>query len=188
MPTLALGIPGDAATAVMLGALVIHGITPGVQLFNNNPELVSFVFVGLIVANVMMLFVGAFAAQIFSRVLKLPHALVMGGVVALSLAGSYVIRFSILDVWVAVIAGLVGLLFRFAKVPLAPVVIGFVLGTPLETNLRQGLIVTEMQPLQFFLSPIASTFFAITAVVVCWPIISKFIASRRAAGGASKSE
>lgn len=178
VPTLALGIPGDAATAVMLGALVIHGITPGVQLFSRNPELVSFIFVALLAANIMMLTVGALAAQIFSRVLKLPHALVMGAVVALSLAGSYVIRFSIVDVWVAVVAGLAGLLFRFANVPLAPVVIGFILGTPLETNLRQGLIVTEMQPLRFFESPIASAFFAITLIVVCWPLISRYIPKR----------
>ncbi|MEM8957382.1 MAG: tripartite tricarboxylate transporter permease [Pseudomonadota bacterium] len=179
VPTLALGIPGDAATAVMLGALVIHGITPGFQLFNRNPDLVSFIFVALLVANIMMLIVGAMMAQVFSRVLKLPHALVMGGVVALSLAGSYVIRFSILDVWVAVMAGLAGLLLRYANVPLAPIVIGFILGTPLETNLRQGLIVTQMQPLKFLESPIAVGFFTITLIVVFWPLLKRFLPKRR---------
>lgn len=175
VPTLALGIPGDAPTAVMLGALIIHGITPGVQLFARNPDLVSFIFIALLVANIMMLFVGAIAAQLFSRVLKLPHALVMGGVVALALAGSYVIRFSILDVWVAVIAGLVGWLFRLANVPLAPVVIGFILGTPLETNLRQALIVNQMDPFGFFESPIACMFFALTLAVVLWPLAARFL-------------
>ncbi len=184
VPTLALGIPGDAATAVMLGALVIHGITPGFQLFNRNPELVSFVFVALLVANILLLFVGAAMAQVFSRILKLPHALVMGAVVVLSLAGSYVIRFSILDVWVAVIAGIAGLLLRYANVPLAPIVIGFILGTPLETNLRQGLIVTQMQPMKFLESPIASAFFAVTLLVVFWPLIKKFLPS----GAKSKLE
>ena len=178
VPTLALGIPGDAATAVMLGALVIHGITPGFQLFNRNPELVSFIFVALLVANIMMLIVGAMMAQVFSRVLKLPHALVMGAVVALSLAGSFVIRFSILDVWMAVIAGLAGLLLRYANVPLAPIVIGFILGTPLETNLRQGLIVTQMQPLKFLERPIAVGFFAITLLVVLWPLLKRFLPQR----------
>ena len=181
VPTLALGIPGDAATAVMLGALVIHGITPGVQLFNRNPDLVSFVFVALLVANVMMLLVGAMASQIFSRVLRLPHALIMGGVVALSLAGSYVIRFSMVDVWVALLAGFAGILLRFANVPLAPIVIGFILGTPLETNLRQSLILTDMNPLKFFESPIAVAFFAITAAVVLWPLVSGLIKRGKAA-------
>ncbi len=175
VPTLALGIPGDAPTAVMLGALVIHGITPGFQLFNRNPELVNFIFVALLVANILMLIVGAAMAQVFSRILKLPHALVMGAVVVLSLAGSYVIRFSILDVWVAVIAGIAGLLLRYANVPLAPIVIGFILGTPLETNLRQGLIVTEMQPLKFLESPIAAAFFTITLIVVLWPFVKRFL-------------
>ncbi|MFY9238082.1 MAG: tripartite tricarboxylate transporter permease [Roseovarius sp.] len=178
VPTLALGIPGDAATAVMLGALVIHGITPGFQLFNRNPELVSFIFVALLVANIMMLIIGAMMAQVFSRVLKLPHALVMGGVVALSLAGSYVIRFSIMDVWVAVVAGIAGLLLRYTNVPLAPIVIGLILGTPLETNLRQGLIVTQMQPLKFLESPIAVGFFVLTLLVVLWPLIKRVLPRR----------
>ena len=175
VPTLSLGIPGDAATAVMLGALVIHGITPGFQLFNRNPELVSFIFVALLVANIMMLIVSAGMAQVFSRVLKLPHALIMGAVVALSLAGSYVIRFSVLDVWAAVVAGIMGLFLRYAKVPLAPIVIGFILGTPLEENLRKGLIVTQMQPVKFLESPIAVGFFAVTLLVVFWPLIKKLL-------------
>ena len=103
----------------------------------------------------------------------------MGAVVALSLAGSYVIRFSILDVWVAVIAGVAGLLLRYANVPLAPIVIGFILGTPLETNLRQALIVSQMQPLKFLESPIAVFFFAITLLVVSWPMVRRALPKRR---------
>lgn len=180
VPTFALGIPGDAPTAVMLGALIIHGITPGVQLFARNADLVSFIFVALLVANVMMFFAGMIGAQVFSRVLQLPHAVVMAVVVALSLAGSYVIRFSMLDVAVAVIAGVIGVLLRYAGVPLAPIVIGFVLGKPLEINLRQGLILTDMNPLGFFESPIASVIFAITAIVVLYPALKKIGRSRRA--------
>ncbi|MCG8511886.1 MAG: tripartite tricarboxylate transporter permease [Rhodospirillales bacterium] len=178
VPTLALGIPGDAPTAVMLGALIIHGITPGVQLFNRNPELVSFIFVALLVANFMMFFAGMVGAQLFSRVLRLPNAVVMAVVVALSLAGSYVIRFSMLDVAVAVIAGFAGILLRHANVPLAPIVIGFILGKPLEVNLRQGLILTDMNPLGFFQSPIASVIFTITAIVVLYPLFGARIRRR----------
>ncbi|SNT73639.1 tripartite tricarboxylate transporter permease [Paracoccus seriniphilus] len=178
VPTLALGIPGDAATAVMLGALVVHGITPGVNLFQGSPDLVNFVFVALLVANVMMLIVGALAAQMFSRVLKLPHALIMGGVLALALAGSYVTRFSMIDLWVTLLAGVLGLLLRFAHVPLAPIVIGFILGQPFEESLRKGLIITDMQPLRFLASPIVDLFFAITLAVIVWPLIAKARAAR----------
>lgn len=173
VPTLALGIPGDAATAVMLGALIIHGINPGVQLFARNGELVSFIFIALFIVNIMMLVVGALTSQLFTRILKLPHALIMGGVVALALAGSYVIRSSILDVWVAIVAGFVGLLLRYANVPLAPIVIGFILGPTLESSLRQSLILNKGDALSFFESPIASFFFAVTALVVLWPLISR---------------
>jgi putative tricarboxylic transport membrane protein len=180
VPTLALGIPGDAATAVMLGALIIHGITPGVDLFTRNGELVTFIFIALFIVNIMMLLVGAFTSQLFTRILKLPHALIMGSVVALALAGSYVIRTSILDVWVAVIAGFVGLLLRYCNVPLAPIVIGFILGPTLENSLRQSLILTKNQPLQFFQSPIASFFFSITVIVMLWPLLAKRIKKNRA--------
>ena len=173
IPALALGIPGDAPTAVMLGALIVHGITPGVQLFSRSPELVSFVFVGLFVANIMMFFGGMAGAHMFSRVLRLPHELVMGVVVVLAMAGSYVIRFSMMDVAVAVATGFVGVLLRYVNVPLAPIVIGFILGKPLETNLRQALILNDMNPLGFFASPIACVFFAITAIVVLYPLIGK---------------
>ncbi len=175
VPALALGIPGDAPTAVMLGALIVHGITPGVQLFSRSPELVSFVFVGLFVANIMMFFGGMFGAQLFSRVLRLPHELVMGVVVVLSLAGAYVIRFSMMDITVAVVTGFVGVLLRYANVPLAPIVIGFILGQPLEVNLRQALILTNMNPLGFFASPIACVFFAITLIVVIYPLVGEKI-------------
>ena len=180
VPTLSLGIPGDAATAVMMGALIIHGITPGVHLFNRNPDLVTFIFIALLAANIMMLVVAAFASHVFSRVLRLPHALIMGGVVALSLAGSYVIRTNIMDVWVAVIAGIVGVLLRFANVPAAPIVIGFILGPALETSLRQALILNGMNPVRFLESPIACAFFAITLAVVFWPLVSKRVGRRRA--------
>lgn len=179
VPTLALGIPGDAATAVMMGALVVHGITPGVNLFQNSTDLVNFVFVALLVANIMMLVVGALAAQAFSRVLKLPHALIMGSVLALSLAGAWVTRFSMVDIWMVVAMGIVGLLLRLANVPLAPIVIGFILGRPFEESLRKGLILTDMQPLRFFESPIACLFFVITALVVCWPLLRKGIGHLR---------
>ena len=173
VPTLALGIPGDAANAVMMGALIIHGITPGVQLFANNPDLVAFIFVALLASNVMMFLTSALASRVFTRILNIPHALILGVVVILSLAGSFVVRASVMDVWVAVIAGMVGYGLRLVNVPLAPIVIGFILGPSFETSLRQGLILTQMNPLRFFEHPIAATIFAITFLVMTWPLIRK---------------
>ncbi|BCH23398.1 hypothetical protein MesoLjLc_30990 [Mesorhizobium sp. L-8-10] len=178
VPTLALGIPGDAATAVMMGALIIHGVTPGVQLFAHNPDLIAFIFVALLAANVMMFLAGALTTRLFTRILRIPHALIMGFVVALALAGSFVVRASILDVWIAVVAGMVGFLLRLANVPLAPIVIGFILGPSLETSLRQGLILTQMNPVRFFERPIASLIFAVTFLVVSWPLM-RTVARRR---------
>ena len=179
VPTLALGIPGDAATAVMLGALIIHGVSPGVQLFTKTPDLVGFIFIALLVANIMMLIGGALFAPLFGRVLRLPNAVVMAIVVALSLAGAYVIRSSLFDVATTVIVGILGWFLRQAKVPVAPIVIGFILGTPLEVTLRQSLILHGMDPLAFFASPIASVIFGITAMVVLYPLFKRLLSNAK---------
>lgn len=170
VPTLALGIPGDAATAVMLGALIIHGVSPGVQLLTKTPDLVGFIFIALLVANIMMLIGGVLFAPLFSRVLRLPNSVIMAIVVALSLAGAYVIRSSLFDVATTVVIGILGWFLRQAKVPVAPIAIGFILGTPLEVTLRQSLILNGMNPLAFFSSPIASVIFCITGLVVLYPL------------------
>ena len=173
VPTLALGIPGDASTAVMLGALIIHGVTPGVQLFTKTPDLVGFIFVALLLANILMLVGGALLAPLFGRVLRLPNAVVMAVVVSLSLAGAYVIRSSLFDVATTVAVGILGWFLRQAKVPVAPIVIGFILGTPLEVTLRQSLILHGMNPMAFFASPIASAIFGVTALVVLYAVFKR---------------
>ncbi|MEM7461928.1 MAG: tripartite tricarboxylate transporter permease [Pseudomonadota bacterium] len=166
VPTLALGIPGDGGTAVLIGALIIHGVTPGVRLYIDEPVLVNMMFMALLFANLLILVIGAFSAQIFTRILKLPASILMPIVMMLSIIGSFTVRGSMLDVVVAIIAGFVGLLLRYTGFPLAPIVIGYVLGQPFEEGLRRGLLLTQGEPWRFFESPIFCLFIALTFLVL----------------------
>jgi len=175
LPTLALGIPGDAATAVMLGALIIHGITPGAQLFQSTPELVNYIFIALLLSNILILFASIISSSIFSKILKIDIKIILSVVFALSISGSYIVRFNFLDVYVAIFTGFIGVILRYCKVPLAPIVIGFILGPSLENSLRKGLILNDMNFIGFFQSPIALVIFSITFIVLVYPFIKALL-------------
>jgi len=173
IPTLALGIPGDGGTVVLLGVLTIQGVVPGFDLINNNPQLLIGAFLVILVANFIMFGIGAAGAKLFARILAAPEPLLMGMILLFSLVGAFVVRGNPVDIMVAVIAGIVGLILRLAKYPIAPIVIGMALGTIFEAKLRQGLISASGNFVEFLIDPIALFIFALTALVVLLPIISR---------------
>ncbi|MEZ5729385.1 MAG: tripartite tricarboxylate transporter permease [Burkholderiaceae bacterium] len=173
VPTLALGIPGDPVTAVMLGSLIIQGLTPGPQLFVKQLDLVYSVFFLLIFANLAMFAAGALGAQLFTRVLRIPEPLLITMVTILSLVGAYGVRGNFLDLWVALGGGVLGALMRFTGFPVAPMVIGMVLADLIESSLRQGLILTRGSFSAFFTHPIALALFALTVLMFAWPLLAR---------------
>ncbi len=166
VPMLALGIPGDAGTAVMLGGLAIHNIAPGARLFQEQPDTVTLIFVLLMVANVFMLVLGAAGANIYSRLLRIPITLLMPLVVMLCIVGAYAVRSNPIDLIIVMVFGILGFLLRLNNFPLAPIIIGFILGAPMERALRQGLILSDTNFLEFFRSPMACGLFIITGLVL----------------------
>ena len=166
VPMLALGIPGDGGTVVMMGALTIHNVIPGVRLFSEQPDLVTLIFVLLLVANIFMLIFGAVGSNVFSRMLKLPVTLLMPLVLLMSLVGAFAIRSNPVDLIVVIVFGLAGFLLRLNRFPPAPIIIAFVLGQPLELAFRQGLVLTDKNFLLFFASPIATVLFIISALIL----------------------
>src|SRR5699024_4323283 len=172
VPTLALGVPGDPVTAVMLGALVVQGVAPGPQLFMDNIELVYAIFFALILVNLVMFATGALGAQLFTRVLRIPEPLLIGLVIVIALVGAYGVRGNVLDIWVALAAGVLGMCMRFTGFPIVPMVIGMVLSPMIEQSLRQGLLITRGDFLAFFQRPIALSLFILTAVILIWAMAS----------------
>jgi len=179
VPTLALGIPGDPVTAVMLGALVIQGIAPGPLLFVDHLDLIYAIFIALVLVNLVMFATGALGAPLFTRVLRIPEPILIGLILVISTVGAYGVNGNLFDVWVAFGAGVVGAVMRYFSYPVAPVVIGMVLGPTLEMSLRQGLILGRGDPTVFFQRPIPVILFIITAGILLWPLI-QMIRERRA--------
>lgn len=171
VPTLSLGVPGDPVTAVMLGALVIQGVTPGPQLFTQDSNLLYAIFIVLILCNLVMFATGALGAQLFTRVLRIPEPLLIGLVLVISMIGAYGVDGSILDVWIALGAGVVGAAMRFAGFPIAPMVIGMVLSPMIEQSLRQGLLLTRGNFFAMFERPIAFVLMVVTIAVLVWSAI-----------------
>lgn len=164
VPTLSLGIPGDPITAVMMGALIIQGITPGPRLFVENGDLMIFMFVALFVINIGLLGFGAAVAPIFARALRAPEPVLLAIIVVLLAIGTFAVNNNPFDLVILLVAGIAGLLMRYAGFPLAPVVIGFVLQPTIEQSLRQGLVIARGDFLVFLQQPIALGFFIASAL------------------------
>ena len=166
VPTMALGIPGDGGTLVLLGVMTIKGVTPGFDLVNNNPHVLTAAFMMVFLANLIMVGTGVFSARLFRHLLRVPEPLLMGMILLFSLVGAFVVRGNPLDLIVCVLAGMAGVLLRLAHYPVAPIVIGVALGFIFEAKLRQGLIASRGSVWDFITDPIALPIFALTAVIL----------------------
>lgn len=175
IPTLALGIPGDVVTAMMMGAMVIHGITPGVRLMADQAQTVYSLFVVLIIVNVAMLILSKPSIGLFRYLFKLPTGYVMGGIMMFSFIGAVSVRGNPLDLIVMALTGILAYVLRCGGYPLAPLVIGMVLGPELESSLRRGLLISRGDFFAFFThSNIATGLFILIAVFVLWTLWSAF--------------
>ena len=182
VPTLALGIPGDAVTAIMLSTLIIQGITPGVRLMVENPDIVYASFMALIVINLLMLAIAFGTIRVLALALKAPEAIIFTLVVFFCVVGSYAVRGNMFDVATMFGAGILGTLFRYFAVPIAPMVIGLVLGSQMELSLRQGIVITDGRFSLFFTDhPIALGLFIVTALMLARPMLVTMLERRRRA-------
>lgn len=166
IPLLSLGIPGDPATAVILGGLLIHGLTPGPMLFRTHLGTIYALYIAILLAYIVILVVQLWGIRLFVRVLRAPPHLLAVCIIVLCVLGSYAIRNSVFDVYLMGIMGLVGYLFQRMRIPVAPVVLGLVLGETLEQQYRTALILSEGHYNIFYESGFAIFFFALTALTV----------------------
>ncbi|PHR20628.1 MAG: tripartite tricarboxylate transporter protein TctA [Hoeflea sp.] len=188
IPTLSLGIPGDASTAVLMGALILFGFFPGPDLFRDSPDVAGGIFIAYIMANIMLLVLGIILAPIFGSVLKLRKAWLLPAVLLLSTLGTYSLQNSIFDLWVMLTFGVVGYVLRRAGYPLAPLIIGMILGGIMEANLRRSLLISRDGLGIFFERPICATILAIDLFLLLSIIYSTVRSSRKGAGENEKED
>ena len=177
VPTLALGIPGEPVMALMLATLTLHGITPGVRLMADNPDIVYSTFLSLILANLLIIPTAIITVRGFGKLIKFPTAILLGIIVICSLLGVYLPRSNMFDVWMALLIGVIAFLMRFADFPVAPFLIGYVLSAQLEYRLGQAVIYKGDMPL--FSAPVALVLFAVSACLLLAPMLRPLWAGRR---------
>ena len=183
IPLLSLGIPGDPATAVILGGLLIHGLHPGPMLFRTHLDTIYALYVTIVLAYIVILIVQLWGIRIFVRVLAVPPHLLAVCIIVLCVLGSYAIRNSIFDVYLMAVMGLLGYVLQRVRIPVAPVVLGLVLGETLEQQYRTALILSEGDHGIFLQSGVALVFFGLTALTVAfhfWSTARRRFSSGRA--------
>ncbi len=166
VPLLCLGIPGDTVTAIILGALMIYGLTPGPLLFVSNGPVVYGVFISLIIANFVMLVMEYFGLRIFARLLRFPKHILLPIVFALCVVGAFGLNNRVFDVWVAILFGVIGYVLTKLKFPTSPMILGLILGPIAETGFRRGMQLYEGNFLSFFSRPISDFFFLVTILMI----------------------
>ena len=162
IPMLTLGIPGSTTAAMLMGGLMIHGISPGPLIFEKNGALMYGIFASCIVANVVMLVMERAALPVFTRLLAVPKDILLPVILCLCTVGAFGASNNVFDVQTMFLLGLLGVLFRKAGLPLSPCLIAYILGPTFEENLRRALIMNDGALLPFVTRPI-SVFFLLCA-------------------------
>jgi putative tricarboxylic transport membrane protein len=175
IPLLTLGIPGSAATAVMLGGLYIHGLQPGHELFTKNADVIYAVIIGLVLANILMGIFGLAMAKHVVKVASIPFAILAPIIIVLSVVGSYAINNNIFDVYVMVSFGLIGYLMRKTSFSTAAIVIAMILGTMAEMGYRQAIVMSKGDVLTYYFSrPISLILIVLILIALLSPLFLKW--------------
>lgn len=152
IPLLTLGIPGDGTVAIMLSALMINGLNPGLSLFTTDGDIMYAIMLGLILVNLFMLLQGKFLTSLFAKVVSIPQEILTPIIVIFCMAGAYSVNGNYFDVAVALVFAVLAWMLRKLDLPAVPILLGMVLGSMTETNFRRALLISNGSPSIFFSS------------------------------------
>ncbi len=169
VPLLTLGVPGSGTTAVMLGALMLWGLRPGPLLFEKNPDLVWGLIASMYVGNVLLLILNLPLIGLWVRLLRVPPRVLLPLVLLFSFTGTYAVSHNVFDLYVMAVFGVIGYGLQRFGFPVAPVVLGLILGPMLETHLRRALIISRGDYSIFLSRPIAAALLALVALYLALP-------------------
>jgi len=166
IPLLALGVPGDVITAIIIGAFMIHGLQPGPMMFIMNVDIIYGLFIGLIVSSVMLFAVGSVAIRAFRYVADVPKRILMPAVLVLCIYGVFAVNNNIFDVGVMFAMGWLGYVMLRTRIPAAPFLIAFILGPLLEDNFRQSMLMSGGDMAVFVRGPITWAFWSFSLIAL----------------------
>ena len=176
IPLLTLGIPGDVITAIMLGALTVHGLIPGPTLFQQQGDFVTALLVGMLMVTCLHFVIASLGLPLFIRAVRVPRGILFPIVIVLCVTGTLVSTASTFDVFVMLAFGFLGYLMVKFGFPIAPMLIGFILGPLVEVSLRQSMILSDNSIAIFFERPMSAVFMGFTAIAVAsvvWQALKK---------------
>lgn len=171
VPMLSLGIPGDPQTAILIGALMIHGLAPGPMLFTTRPDLVSTIYLGNVVSVGIFTIIGLAGARYFAHLIRVPRHYLLPAIMIFCIIGSFAIRNTVFDIWVLLACGLFGYLLLKIGIMPAPIILGFVLGPILEDNFRRALIISHGDWSTFFTRPISLILLLLNLMILIGPYL-----------------
>lgn len=179
LPMLTLGIPGDAVTAIMLGALTLQGMQPGPLMFTDHGDMVYTLFVGMIFCYFMLLVLGLLSLKVIGNVVKIPGNILTPMILALCVVGTYALNNSLFDVGIMLIAGVVGYFMQKGGYPASPVVLALIIGPMAESNFRRALSLSGGSLDFLYTRPITLALLTLAAFTLLTPIIRKIMRLRR---------
>jgi putative tricarboxylic transport membrane protein len=172
VPLLCLGIPANAVIGIIMGALVLHGISPGPRLITEHPDLFWGVVTSMFLGNLMLIVLNVPLVGVFVSLLRVPQAVMAPLIVVFCAIGAFSLNNSVYDVLSMAIFGLLGYGLRKASFDLAPLLLAFVLGSLFEQSVKQALLIGYGHPLVFIEKPISAVILAVTAAVLLWPMLT----------------
>ena len=175
VPALVFGIPGDSITAIVIGVLFMKGLRPGPMIFERNPEIVYAVYFSFIVANILMIPFGYLAIKASARMLRVPKNILMPAILMFCIIGSFAINNTVFDIGTMLVMGVAGYFLETAGYPVAPIVLGLVLGPILEQNFMTSMIKLDWDLPLFFSRPIGAVLGGITVLIWFFPFFAAFL-------------
>jgi TctA family transporter len=179
IPTMSLGIPGDAVMALLLGALLIHGIQPGPRLITEHPDLFWGLIASFWIGNVLLMLLNVPLIGIWVKLLRVPHRLLFPSAIFFIVIGAYSVKNDFFAIWEVLVFGIIGAIFMVLKFPVAPILLGYVLGPMIEENFRRALLLSRGDMAIFVQQPISAV---ILGIIVLLLAAQAFFALRVRAG------
>nr|WP_321461810.1 tripartite tricarboxylate transporter permease [uncultured Cohaesibacter sp.] len=187
IPMVALGIPGDGTTAILLGGLMIHGIQAGPLLFTNNPDIVYTLFNTALISAILVFISQFFGMRLFPAILKVPYQYLYSAIVLLCYMGVFVGAGTEFNFIIMLGFAILGLLMDWARMPVGPFVLAFILGPMLESNLRKGFTYTDQGIWPFFTRPISGILLALALISIIWPYVKPLLKKSQGQSGERES-
>lgn len=181
IPTLSLGIPGDATMALMLGALMVHGLVPGPQIIQTNPEFFWGLIASFWIGNLLLLVLNLPFIGLWIKMLAIPYHILFPSIVGFIAIGIYSLHRDPFDIFLVMACGVAGFIFIKLRCEAAPLLLGLILSPMVEENLRRSMLISRGDPMIFLTRPISLAFMSLTAVILVFALVSSF-RKRRANG------